>query len=358
MDQNVYQGWVRRALAVFIITVMLALPAQALAHDPGSGGASQNDINDLFNITFWISVPIFLLVEGLLIFAIIRYRRRKTDEMPEQVEGYRPLEIGWTVFASVIVLVLFIITYRALQSDYKAGADGNNDSPYLTVNVDAYMFNWDYHYFLGDDTETKVTTTRTLTLPAQQNVLLKITSRDVQHSFWVPELAGKVDAVPGHTNTMWLNIDKAGTYTGNCAEFCGRLHYDMLIDVTVLEPADFDAWLADEIAATSEFVPVGTDLEIALPPGDAAQGELKFNELNCAACHGTQAGVGPGLTQIAEDAEERGDEADAYLHESIVLPCDYETPGYSCAIMPADYGTKLDAQQLADVIEYLKSFEE
>jgi cytochrome c oxidase subunit 2 len=157
---------------------------------------------------------------------------------------------------------------------------------------------------------------------------------------------------------MWLNVDKPGTYTGNCAEFCGTTHYDMLIEVNVLPQADFDAWLADQIAAMSEFVPVGTDLTIPLPPGDAVRGETLFNEITCAACHGGEGGVGPSLSKMAEDAEERGDEADAYLHESIVLPCAYETPGYSCAIMPADYGAKLDAQGLADVIEYLKSFEE
>lgn len=355
--QALLLGW---AALLLIAVWALALPQPALAHG-STGGASASDIRSLFAIVFFMSIPVFLLVEGLLLFSVVRYRRRRADELPDQVEGHRPLEMTWTVASFVIVLILFGLTAYALQTDYKVKADRNDGSPDLTVNVEGYMFNWDYEYFIGEETETGVQTTRRLTIPSDRNVLLKITSRDVQHSFWVPSLAGKVDAVPGYNNTMWLNVDEPGVYTGNCAEFCGANHWEMMIDVEVLEPTAFDLWLQDRQAELSEFVPMGTDMDTPLPAGDAARGGELFHstDLNCAACHGAQDGAGPAAGSLAEDAAhmEGYDSADEYLRESILMPCAYETPGYNCNMMPDDYGTKLDAQGLADIIEYLTSLE-
>ncbi|MEP0761872.1 MAG: cytochrome c oxidase subunit II [Chloroflexota bacterium] len=354
MKRNGHFHWLGLALAAAVLGLALALPAQVGAHGPVSGGASRSDINDLFSIIFWISVPIFLLVEGLILFAIIRYRRRHRHEIPEQVEGHPTLEITWTVLSFVVIGVVFALTARFMMTRYEVEADNGDVTPDLTVHVTGYMFDWDYEYFLGAEEQTGVKTTRKLTLPANRNVLLEITSSDVQHSFWLPSLAGKVDAVPGYTNTMWLNIKEPGQYTGNCAEYCGTLHYDMLIEVEALEPAAFDAWLAERMAFAGQFVPIGTDLEAPLPQGDTARGEQVFTELGCASCHGAAPGVGPSLAQMASEATSREDStAEAFLRESILLPCAYQTPGYNCQIMPSDYGEKLDAQGLADIIAYL-----
>lgn len=338
---------------VTLALLALALPARVWAHGPVSGGAARTDINDLFTVLFWISVPVFVLVEGLILFAIIRYRRRRRDEMPEQVEGHRPLEITWTVVSMLIIAVIFVLTARFMTTRYQVQADNGDITPDLTVHVAGYTFNWDYEYFLGAGEETGVITTRKLTIPANRNVLLEITSRDVQHSFWVPDLAGKVDAIPGYTNTMWLNVDKPGLYPGNCAEYCGTLHYDMLIDVEVLEPAAFDAWLAQHMATTG---PIGIDLTSPLPAGDVTRGEQLFGELGCRSCHGEQPGVGPSLANMARDARAADDYTpEAYLRESILVPCAVQATGYNCQIMPANYGEKLDAQGLADIIAYLLS---
>ncbi len=341
---------------IVVVLAALLLPSTALAHG-GEGGAPQSSINGLFDITFWIALPIFILVEGLILFAIFRYRRRRKDEMPEQIEGNKPLEISWTVLSFVIVTVLFILTLRALQTDYKAKAENGSTAPFMTVQVDAYMFNWDYTYFMGEDEPTDLITTHTLTIPAQRNVFLKIESKDVQHSFWVPKLAGKVDAIPGRTNTMWLNVDKPGTYLGNCAEYCGAMHYEMTIEVDVLAPADFDAWMAQQMTAMGQFVPMGVDMDTPLPPGDATRGEQKFTEQGCVACHGPEEGMGPMLPNMMRDASSHeGYTPEQFLRESILMPCNYETPGFNCQIMSPDYGKKLDAQGLADIIEYLKTY--
>jgi cytochrome c oxidase subunit 2 len=342
-------------LAGTAVLLAFTLPARAFAHDASSGGASTQDIRGLFTITFWIAVPVFLLVEGLILFAILRYRRRRADDMPDQIEGNRRLEIGWTVLGFAIIGVLFVVTYHALRNDYTVKADNPDNLPDYTVHVSAYMWNWDYEYFVGDNQPTGVTTTKRLTIPADRAVYLEITSKDVQHSFWVPKLAGKVDAVPGHTNTMWLKVDKPGLYTGNCAEYCGTGHHDMLIEVEVLEPAAFETWLKDQTAAAGQFVPMGTDMQSAMPEGQADHGEQLFTQLGCSGCHGAQDGVGPALSRIRQDAQHHeGYTAEQYLRESILMPCAYTTPGFNCQIMPPDFGQKLDAQMLADLIAYLK----
>lgn len=357
------------AAGVLLIVVALLLPGRAWAHGPSDGGASTSDINGLFTIIFWLAVPVFLLVEGLVIYAIYSSikRRRARDEDPEQVEGSRPLEIAWTVLSFVIVAIVFILSYRFMLTEYEAEAETEDAMPDLTVHVQGYLFNWDYDYYLNDgelpSDDTGITTTRQLTIPADRNVLLEITSEDVQHSFWVPELAGKVDAIPGYVNTMWLNVDEPGFYSGNCAEYCGTLHWNMLIDVEVLPPDEFDMWLAEKRAALEQAGgPIGQDLTSELPEGNVADGETVFNELGCNACHGPQPGAGPSLGQIAghaDTAAEMGyDSFDDYLRESILVPCASEFEGYNCQVMPDNYGERLTAQQLADIIAYLKSYDE
>jgi cytochrome c oxidase subunit 2 len=332
-----------------------------LAHGTVEGGASADTVEGLFNITLWIAIPIFLLVEGLLLFAIIRYRRRSPDEMPKQIHGNRSLEITWTVLSFVIIAVLFVLTARALQNDYTVEAEGDEDvTPDLTIHVTGYMFNWDYEYFFGDGEQTGVKTTRDLTIPANKNVLLEITSKDVQHSFWVPDLAGKVDAIPGHTNTMWLNVSEPGTYQGQCAEYCGLNHFAMLINVHVMEANDFfEGWIPERMAASTEFEPVGTDMTSDLPQGDEERGEQLFVDLGCNACHqyDTDQPSGPSVQRMMDDAQ-RAEEyrPEIYLRESILKPCVVLAEGYDQCIMPQDFGEKLDAQDLSDLIEYLKKY--
>jgi cytochrome c oxidase subunit 2 len=332
------------------------LPAQSVwAHGQSDGGAARGDINGLFTIIFWIAVPIFLLVEGLILYAIVRYRRQRVSGAPEQVEGNQPLELTWTILSFVIVAVLFTLTYRFMTTKYKANAVSNEQTPDVTVHVTGYMFNWDYEYFLGEDQATGVKTTRTLTVPAHSLILLEITSRDVQHSFWVPKLAGKVDAIPGHTNTMWLDVGDPGVYKGNCAEYCGVDHYAMVIEVDAIESDQFfSQWIPDQMSAAAEFHPMGTDMESEMPEGNADNGEQIFTQFGCAGCHGAQAGVGPSLSQIREDINEHeGYTPDQFLRESILMPCASQAEGYSCNIMPSNFGDKLDKQMLADLIEYL-----
>ncbi len=368
MNRNIYRTlFTLVALAVPVLLALLG-PARAWAHGPADGGASTESINDLFTVIFWIAVPVFLLVEGLVLYAIwSSHRRRKDASEPDQIEGSRPLEIGWTVLSFVIIGIVFILGYRFMSTEYRVEADQEETTPDLTVHVTGYMFNWDFKYFLNDGTgpndDTGITTTRRMTIPAQRNVLLEITSDDVVHSFWVPELAGKIDAVPGYVNTMWLNVKEPGLYEGNCAEYCGTLHWNMLIETQALPPDEFDMWIAEQRAAAEQAgAAIGQDLTTPLPQGDAAAGEAQFHELGCDSCHAQQPGAGPSLAQIAEHAQQQAGTADYetpqdYLRESILVPCAYTYEGYNCQVMPGNYGERLTAQQLADMIAYLESYE-
>jgi len=352
--------WALVAVGAILLAVATTAPQTASAHGPSTGGAGIESVWQLFNITLLMAIPVFLLVEGLIIFAVLRYRRRRADEMPEQVHGNTALEITWTVLAFAIITVLFVLTLRALDTDYRAEAGQDTTSPDYSINVTGYTFNWDYEYFIGEDEETGVRTTKRVTVPADRNILLRISSRDVQHSFWLPKLAGKVDAVPGYTNTQWLRVKEPGLYTGNCAEYCGLLHYDMLIELEALPPDEFDRWLADKMAGSADFIPIGADLDSELPAGDAASGEDHFHELGCSNCHGPQDGAGPALAGMGQQAVDFGEaagglSAEQYLRESILAPCAFEVPGFHCQVMPPDFGQKLDAQALADLIVYLQS---
>ncbi len=355
MKRLLSHRWFR--LIVWTIGGALVVPARVWAHGSSEGGAGTDNIEKLFNFTLLLAIPVFILVEGLLVYAMVRYRRRRADEVPEQVEGNTPLEIAWTVLSFAIIAVLFFLTYRALQTDYRAEADREDSEPYMTVRVNAHRFYWRFYYELPGVDMKIPGTTNDLYVPVGQNILLEITSADVIHSFWVPDLAGKVDAIPGYVNTMWLPTPQVGTYDGECAEYCGTLHWNMPIHVHVLEQADFDEWIVESTA----FKPVGTDLNVELPAGDPQKGDKLFHseELNCIGCHAAEDGVGPALTGLGARAEDRreGYSAELYLHEAIVDPCAYDVAGFNCEVMPHDYGERLNAQMLVDLIAYLAQHE-
>ena len=187
-----------------------------------------------------------MLVEEAIVFAIFRYRRRRADEMPEQVEGNHTLEIAWTVLAFVIVGVLFVLTLRALQTDYTVEAERGENVPDLTVHVEGYLFNWDFTCFLDDGEPTGKTTETDHPGPARLSCW-RSHSRDVRCSFWVPIKAARWTPFRLHQHHVAPGR-RVGLYTGNCAEYCGLNHYNMLIEVDVVEPAAFDAWLAGQMA--------------------------------------------------------------------------------------------------------------
>ena len=341
------------AVAAGLFALALFIPAQALAAPPSPltpGSDRATDIAHLFWIVLGIAAAVFVIVEALIVFAVVKYRRRYPDEVPEQIHGNSRLELIWTVVPALIMVVLFGLTLRTLQ---KYAYDKTPEGA-MVVEITGRQWFWEFRY---PETEIKLTSlTDDLYLPADEPVEFEIRSNDVIHSFWVPELAGKVDAIPGHTNTLWFTAQQ-GVYDGQCAEFCGQSHYDMLFNVHVVPRAEFDAWMADQIELASQFQPIGTDMDTPLPSGDPTRGDTLFHEeYGCNACHSLDGStlVGPSLQGMGQRAADQVDgyTAEQYLRESILLPCEYVVSGFDC-LMPQDFGDRMEAQDLADVIAYL-----
>jgi cytochrome c oxidase subunit 2 len=272
----------------------LALPGVAVAANGGVAPVEPASPNaEAINQSYlWISIftgAIFLLVQGALIWFVIRYRRRRRARTEDgaQVHGNTNLELAWTV-APVIVLVLIgsFVFWKlpAIQDVPAASAEGGR----LDVTVKGYRYYWNYTYPNG------VIQVDQMRAPAGRNVRLEVSAPDfdVIHSWWIPSLGGKFDAIPGTTNETWFNADAPGVYRGQCAEFCGIQHAVMRAEVTALPAEEFDEWLEEEAEAQEA--------------GTSDLGEQTFLGA-CAKCHGLagEGDIGPrlqGNSLLADDA--------------------------------------------------------
>ncbi len=209
---------------------------------PASTPAHQ--IFDLSVFVVAITGGIFLVVGGLLAVALYRFRARKTDPLgePAQIYGSTQIELAWTVIPVLIVVVLFLTTARIIF----AIQDAQKPKTALDVTVIGHQFWWEFRY-----PKYGVVTANELHIPASSDAtpaatFLKLTSADVNHSFWIPQLAGKTDLIANHVNTMWMDPRKPGLYLGQCAQFCGSQHAMMLLRIYVDTPEQFDVWIKNQ----------------------------------------------------------------------------------------------------------------
>ena len=247
---------------------LLAFAPDAFANffTPQSGGSpNANRIDDLYIVTLVIAAVIFVGVEGTLFYALVRFRKRK-GRVAAQIHGNTRLEIGWTVGAAAILVALAVVTFAELHSirtpavsqpDSLTAAEGAQTAsadgikppkgPYITIQVNGQQYIWRYTYLgfgKNPDQLDDPYTYYHLYVPADTTVVLKVVSQDVVHSWWVPSLGGKVQAVPGYTNWTWFQDDRPNyTYRGQCAFICGRGHAEMKTLVTALPPKQWLAWL-------------------------------------------------------------------------------------------------------------------
>ncbi|MED5508097.1 MAG: cytochrome c oxidase subunit II [Planctomycetota bacterium] len=238
------------------------------------------EIRKLTWFVFAIAGGIFLVVEGLLLYAIFRYRRTKKQRLeetgePVQLYGSNPVEIAWTIIPIIIVLVLCLATIRTIQTVQPTKNDRPENA--LTVEVIGHRWWWEFRY-----PELDVVTANEMYIPVDRPIWLEIGSADVIHSFWVPELQGKMDAIPAHTNYWKLTAEKEGTYLGQCAEYCGNQHANRLIRVVVLDESGFDGWAKEQARPADNITSEQVDL-----------GRKVFLKYACQSCHAV-AGVSEG----------------------------------------------------------------
>jgi len=252
----------------------LAFPANALASAfaPESGGSPNADkINTLYWIIFVLGALVFVGVMGALLYSIIKFRARK-GAVAAQIRGNTRLEIGWTVGAAVILVVLAVVTFAMLPgienppnsdaSGYQAVHGGllyatgptkklppNGKSLNICVNGQQYIWRYTYAKNCQNAPLNSVFSYEEMVVPTGTTVTLDINAQDVAHSWWIPKLGGKFDAVPGYTNHTWFKIPAklaGAVFQGQCAELCGRNHANMRAQVHALTPTQFEAWLASK----------------------------------------------------------------------------------------------------------------
>lgn len=278
--------WRPAALATGLLVALLVAgcggPFPQSTLDPVSDFATK--IDQLFMSIFWWAVGVFVVVEGLLVYAVFRFRDRGGDERPEQVHGNIPLEIGWTLVPAVILVIIAVPTIQTIWEVDNPPEDADA----LQVEVVGHQWWWEFNY-----PELGVTTANEMHVPVGRTVQLTLRSADVIHSFWIPRVGGKRDVNPGETTGLWFTVDSAGRYLGQCAEFCGRAHALMGMSLVARDSADFRAWVENQRAPADTPT---TDLERA--------GKEAFVNSACLSCHtirGTiaQGKIGPDLTHVA-----------------------------------------------------------
>jgi cytochrome c oxidase subunit 2 len=251
-----------------VLLLALAPVASANWLTPEDGGSpNANHINTLYVIVLIIGAVIFVGVEGLLVDSIIKFRRRRGGPEPAMVHGNTPLEVGWTIGAALIVAAIAGITFAFLPEiknppnssanglQQLAGVDFASlsqpkppNGKALHINVVGQQYIWRFDYITAQRlTENRpVFAYESMVVPTNTTVILQINSSDVAHSWWIPKLGGKADAIPGHNNYTWFKISKPGVYKGQCAELCGNNHADMLAQVHAVSPDQFQAWLTQQ----------------------------------------------------------------------------------------------------------------
>lgn len=334
------------AILFFLLLSTLAF-ADGPQSVPSIFAPASTPASDIFSLSLFvltITGGIFAVVAGILAYVVVRFRD-KGDESdkhePAQIYGSTQIELAWTVIPVLIVVVLFLTTARMIF----AIQDAPKPPDALDVTVVGHQFWWEFRY-----PKLGIVTANELHVPLStkahpEPTYLKLYSADVDHSFWVPQLAGKTDLIPNHPNITWIEPQKPGLYLGQCAQFCGVEHAKMLLRVYVDTPAQFAAWVKNqEQPAVEDNSP------------EVAAGRRVFETEACMNCHtirGTAATgrFGPDLTHLMSRstiASGAVPNTEANLREWIEDP-DYFKPG---SLMPA---MQLTNQQLDEVTAYLET---
>jgi cytochrome c oxidase subunit II len=242
------------------------------------------DVQSLYKLVFWMALVVFVGVQFAIVYTALRFRRPKASKQrPPQVHGNKRLEIIWTVIPAVVLLVILIPTITTLYDHADAAQEGD-------IEIDVYGKQWWWEVDYGTDKaqsgqDLGVVTANEIVIPQGKEVIFNIRSNNVIHSFWVPRLSGKVDVVPGHTNTLSITANESGEYYGECAEFCGAQHAWMRFKINVVPEDQFYAWVNGQRTGNPASTAQGEDL-----PEGVAQAPAAFNV--CLSCH-TVNGVNP-----------------------------------------------------------------
>lgn len=282
-------GWLIAAAVLIAVAALVVLNAPSIWNSffpPPAKSVEGAEIRNLYDIVFAIAAVIFFIVEGLIVWTVIRYHRKPGDNvLPPQTHGNNLAEITWTLVPTIIVLFLFVISWQTLNS-----VQAVSPKPDLVVRAVARQFAWSFEYLPADaqfDTKAIFAVTQQegpdggLFVPAGKTIHIHLESPDVIHAFYVPQFLFKRDVIPGVHNEFDLEIpatDAGETYRGQCAELCGIGHRTMLLDVHVLAPADFQAWYDKQVAAANATPPPAPSGAAAGPTIPLTAEGIKFDQ--------------------------------------------------------------------------------
>jgi len=327
---RVRRGSVIQLLAIALVaTVVATATALLVPWLPVAAGEEAERIHFVYWFTTAICIGVFAVVAAVLGYSIWKFRVKPDDDSDgPPTHGHTQLEIIWTAIPAVLVTAISIVSAIVLAQNGNAG-----ENP-LVVKVVAQQFAWTFTYPNGK-------TYGYLTLPKDRHTKLDITANDVIHSFWVPELSQKQDAVPGEHNSLIVTPNRTGNFPVICTELCGLGHAVMRSHVEIIGVAAFDKWTKGGGQAAG-----------------GAPGLAVFQQNGCGGCHtfkpaGANGNVGPDLDKLKDFAAEanRGSEQE-FIRESIVKPEAYLAPGYPDA-MPHIYAAQIKGKQLDDLVHYL-----
>jgi cytochrome c oxidase subunit II len=380
-------------LVIGAIAIAIGIPvALIIPWFPANGSRQANNVHTLYDVLLIASVPIFVLVETVVLFSVWKFRMRPGEEQKDgaPIHGNTRLEIVWTAVPAILLISLVTYAYTVLRSneDTKKGE--------TTVNVTERQFAFEFSYQNGG----KTVVSPQLYLAKGQPYVFKLRSLDVIHSFFVPEFSQKLDAVPGITTTLRVTPTKVGTFPAECTELCGAGHALMRATVNVVTPQQFQSWLQSQPAGASP--PIGTPPANAsqagepgaspsAPAGGSAEGSGAANNGagatssgsssagggqsasatagkavftgpgGCGTCHtlaaaGTSGTVGPNLgTAVVGDAKKRGLPLKQFISESITKPNAYISPGFPPNTMPPNFSQTLTSAQIQDLVNFIAS---
>jgi cytochrome c oxidase subunit 2 len=307
----------------------LALVAVLIPWLPSADAEEAGPVDKVYWFVTIICIVIFALVAGVSVYAVWKFRAAPGDEDDgSPIHGHTGLEVVWTAVPAALVTAISIYSGVVLTQIERIPAD------HRVVQVTAQQFAWSFSY---EENGTQITS-GTLALPVDEPVELKLTAKDVIHSFWVPEWRMKKDAVPGIETDIVVTPSKLGNFTVVCTELCGLGHATMRAQAVVLTQQGFEDWLREQRRLAEQ--------------AGSAQGKTLFTQ-QCGTCHaladaGTTAAVGPDLDNVLP-----GKGAD-FIQESIVNPNAEITPGFQPDVMPGNFGEVLSQQQLDSLVEYLQ----
>ena len=344
-------------LFVFALIATAGGIALALVIDwfPVAASREAETVDTVWDVVVIASVPVFVLVEAVVLYCIIRFRMRPGQEDMDgpPLHGNTRLEIIWTTIPALLLLGLCIYAYATLQDIEEAGAKGEE----INVRVVGEQFTWTFHYpreLTGTDKEV---VSNQLYLPKDRRVYFTVQSKDVIHDFWVPSFRMKVDAVPGINTHYRVTPTRLGKYPVVCAELCGLGHAAMRQTAHVVEQGEFDKWLSERAAPEPEGgeEAAGGGEEAPAGGGEApnAQGKELFAANGCGSCHtlgdaGSTAQAGPVL-----DTALKGKDVE-YIKNAIADPNAEIAEGFQQGIMPTSFGETLSPEELDALAAYLE----